>query len=120
VDRYSIELENGRSLTLAADQLRRVARGLGEPEQLGSGPEAEPLIVAAIRALPSAERAEAWAVAQLRFGDKLDIESIAHTRGLTPWRVWQLEEAFRQALVTANRARPVGLNSLLSGLPARP
>jgi hypothetical protein len=120
VDRYRVELENGRSLTLAAEQVRRIARGLGEPEPLESERGAEPPIVSAIRALPSAERAEAWAVAQLRFGDKLDIESIAHTRGLTPWRVWQLEEAFRQALTSASRVGPVGGGPLLSGLAARP
>ena len=120
MDRYRIELENGRSLTLAADQVRRITRGLGEPDHIGTEPGAEPPIVTALRALPSIERAEAWAVAQLRFGDKLDIETIAHTRGITPWRVWQLEEALRQALASVNRTSPAHIGRLFSGLAARP
>lgn len=104
MDRYSIGLANGRSLSLAADQVRRIARGLGEANEQVL--DQEPPIVAAIRAIPAAERAEVWAVLQLRFGEKLDLESIAHTTGLTPWRVWQLEERFRRALDEVQRAGP--------------
>ena len=113
MDRYSIGLENGRSLTLAADQVRRIARGLGGADELVSGQE--PPIVAAIRALPAVERAEAWAVLQLRFGEKLDLESIAHTTGLTPWRVWQLEERFRRALDEVQSAAPARRTTVRPG-----
>jgi len=118
VDRYSIGLDNGRSLTLAAGQVRRIARGLGEADEQTSGQE--PPIVAAIRALPTVERAEAWSVLQLRFGEKLDLESISHTTGLTPWRVWQLEEKFRRALDEIQGAAPSPRSTIRPGFAASP
>ncbi len=95
---YSIALPNGRSADVSAEQLRRIARGMGEHYDEPRGPDRSPPIVEAIEALPAERRADALAVALLRFGDKRDLESISHSRGLSAWQVWQLEEAFRQAL----------------------
>ena len=62
-----------------------------------------PSIIRALQALPAEQRAEALAVILKRFAEKQDVETIAHARGLSPWQVWQLEEAFRRALAEANR-----------------
>jgi hypothetical protein len=97
VDQYRIPLLNGRALHVPADQVRRIARGLGDHlEQPDDG--REPAIVQALRALPADQRAETLAVVLLRFGGKQDVESIAAERKLSPWQVWQLEEGFRAAL----------------------
>jgi CHAD domain-containing protein len=100
VDQYSIPLSNGRSLSVSADQLRRIARGLGGQldAQVGNQDSA---IVRALKALPPSKRADALSVVVLRFGEKLDIESIALQRNLTSWQVWELEESFRRALADA-------------------
>jgi hypothetical protein len=86
---------------VSAEQLRRIGRGLGE--QGGAEPAAgqDPPIVEALRALPPTQRADALAVALLRFGEKQDVESISQTCGLSPWEVWQLEESFRRAVAEA-------------------
>lgn len=104
MDRYRIDLHGGRALTVSADQLRRIARGLGERRGAESAAGQDPPIVEALRALPPTRRADALAVALLRFGDKQDVESIAHTSGLSPWDVWQLEESFRRAVAEARTA----------------
>ena len=101
---HRIALPNGRSLSLSDDQLRRIAQGLGNPfdAPLGNG-RASP-IVEALGALPADQRADALAVVLSRFAEKQDLETISHSRGLSPWRVWQLEEAFRRALAEAQAA----------------
>ena len=115
---YSIALPNGRSTDISAEQLRRIARGLGDHFDVPRGPDRNPPIVEAIEALPADHRADALTVALLRFGDKQDIESISHSRGLSAWQVWQLEEAFRQALGrVAGPAQIVG--ELRESVPAR-
>ena len=104
MDRYAVALPDGRALTLAAHQLEIIALGLGSPDR------AEPdggdsLIIAALKALPPTQRADAFTVALLRFGHKQDIESIASYSGLSPWDVCRLEAAFFQALSAARATR---------------
>ena len=105
MDRYSVALPNGRSLSLSAHQIELVALGLGHTDVAGPDDSAPP-IVAALRALPPTERADAFAVALLRFGHKQDIESISHYSGLSPWDVWRLEEAFCKALAGRRATDP--------------
>lgn len=95
---YSIALPNGRSSDISAEQLRRIARGMGDHYDEPRGPDRSPPIVEALESLLPERRADALTVALLRFGGKQDVESIAQTSGLSAWQVWQLEEAFRQAL----------------------
>jgi hypothetical protein len=108
VDRFSIPLSNGRSLTLLSEQLRRVARGLGDESLalVADNDQEEPPIVAALRALPAMQRSDALNVVLRRFSDKQDVETIAQISGLNSWMVWQLEEAFRQALASVRGTRP--------------
>src|SRR5712691_6671867 len=101
VDRYRIELHNSRAQIVSADQLRRIARGLGDQVAGLLNGAAEALIVEALHALPPTQRADALSVAMLRFGDKQDLESISQACGLNPWHVWQLERAFRDAISEA-------------------
>jgi hypothetical protein len=101
VDRFVIPLPNGRSLSISTDQLRRVARGLGESHLALATGRQEPPIVSALLALPPGQRGDALNVVLRRFADKQDVETIAQTSGLTPWQVWQLEESFHQALLAA-------------------
>ena len=97
MDRYAIPVRNGRSVSLSAAQLRRIATGLGcSNQEVFEGDP--PAIIRAIMSLPAAERAEAVQVIQLRFAEKLDVESISHNCGLNPWEVWRLESAFLAAL----------------------
>jgi hypothetical protein len=110
VDCYRIALPNGRTAALSADQLRRISRGLGD---LVDGHGAR--VVDALQALPEAQRADALAVVQLRFGAKQDVESISHDTGLSPWLVWQLEEAFLRALAEARASERVTQAGLLTG-----
>ena len=105
MDQYRIGLLNGRSLELSADQVRRIATGLGEHLELSTENGRDPPIVEALRVLPPAQRADALAVVLLRFGEKQDIETISHACGLSPWEVWQLEEAFRRALAEVSVSR---------------
>lgn len=114
MDRYTVALPNGRSLTLSASRLRHIARGLGD--QLGetTSSQQEELIVAALRALPESQRADALGVILRRFGDKQDIETVAQQCGLTPWRVWQLEESFLKALAEARAAQPRTISAQLA------
>ena len=95
---YRISLPHGRSAEISAEQIRSIARGLGEEGSREHDTGRTPAVVEALEALPVEQRADALAVASRRFGDKQDVESIAHACELTAWRVWQLEEAFRQAL----------------------
>lgn len=97
-DRYRISLPNGRSAEISVEQVSRIARGLGDGRDRAAESDRTPRVVEAFEALPCEQRADALAVALRRFGDKQDVESIARSCGLTAWRVWQLEEAFRQAL----------------------
>jgi len=108
VDRFSVPLPNGRSLTLLSEQLRRVARGLGDESLalVADGDQQEPAVVAALRALPAMQRSDALNVVLRRFSDKQDVETIAQISGLNSWTVWQLEEAFRQALASVQGTRP--------------
>ena len=103
---YRIALPNGRLAEISLEQLRRIARGLGDRPDEGRGADRCPPIVEALEMLPPEQRADALSVALLRFGGKQDVESIAHACELSAWRVWQLEEAFRQALdqVSAHRS----------------
>jgi hypothetical protein len=112
VDQYAVVLPGGRALTLAAHQLEIIALGLGSHDPSGSG-ESNQLIVEALEALPPTQRADAFAVALLRFGHRQDIESIASYSRLSPWDVCRLEAAFSQALAAARATRervaaPVG------------
>ncbi len=101
MDQYCIPLPDGRSLTLSVSQLRRLARGLGD-HPAAAGYEGQALsIVQALCTLPLEQRADALAVALLRFGEKQDLETIAHQRHLSFWQVHQLEEGFRAALSCA-------------------
>ena len=104
MDRYRIDVHGGRALRVSADQVRRIARGLGEQRGTEAAAGQDPPIVQALRALPPTQRADALAVALLRFGDKQDVESISQTCGLSPWEVWQLEELFRRAVAEARMA----------------
>jgi hypothetical protein len=108
---YRIALPNGRSAEISPEQVRRIARGLGDHPDESRGVDGSPPIVEALESLPAEQRADALAVVLLRFGGKQDVESIAHTCELSAWRVWQLEEAFRQALdrVSAPRSPNGGL-----------
>ncbi len=106
MDRYRIDLPHGRSLELSADQLRRIATGLGDQPDAPPGDGQGPPIVEALRSLPAAQRADALTVALQRFGDKQDVETISRTCGLSPWQVWQLEAAFRRALAEVRMSRP--------------
>ena len=114
-DRYRIVLPHGRSAELSGEQASRIARGMGDGRERTEGSDRSPRVVAALEALPAEQRADALAVVLRRFGDKQDLESIARSCGLSPWRVWQLEEAFRQALEEANRP-PTGAADLDSQL----
>jgi hypothetical protein len=105
VDQYRIPLLNGRSLALTPDQLGRIARGLGEQTNASLHDGEDPLIVEALRSLLPTMRANALSVALMRFAQKQDIESISHACGLSPWEVWQLEEAFLQAIAEARASR---------------
>lgn len=105
MDRYAVALPNGRSLTLSASRLRHIARGLGDQLGEATSSQQEELIVEAFRRMPEDQRADALGVVLRRFGDKQDIESVAQQCGLTPWRVWQLEESFLKALAEARAAR---------------
>ena len=98
MDRYRIPLPNGRSTTVSAEQVGQIAIGLGGDMDPSPAGEQLPAIVKALRQLPPHERANALSVVLMRFGDKQDIESISRSCQLEPWQVWQLEEAFRQAL----------------------
>jgi hypothetical protein len=113
VDCYRIPLPNGRVLAVYPDQLRRIARGLGDhldqPRE-----DQDPPIVEALRALPADRRADAFNVAVLRFGEKQDVETIAHHCDLSPWRVWELEERFRHAVAEAQADR-ASLEATLRG-----
>lgn len=106
MDRYSIPVRSGRAMALSASQLRQIATGLGLTD-FGAFSGDSPRIVRALLALPVCQRADAVQVAQLRFGGKQDVESIATQTGLNPWQVWQLETAFLRALEAegANVAR---------------
>jgi len=101
VDRYRIPAPNGRAVEIGADQLRRIARGLGDHLDALSDDGQVPPIVRALCSLPISQRADALAVALHRFGDKQDVETISQACGLSPWQVWQYEEAFRRAVVEA-------------------
>ena len=103
---YRIPLPHGRSADISAEQIRSIARGLGEEGNLARGSGRSPAVVQALEALPAEQRADALAVALRRFGEKQDVESIAQACGLSAWRVWQLEEAFRQALDQVPARRP--------------
>ena len=116
MDRFVLPLPNGRSLTLLPEQLSRVARGLGD-ESLAWTTDQDPrvpLIVTALRSLPTSQRSDALNVVLRRFGDKQDVETIAQTSGLNPWMVWRLEESFRQALAEVQRSRPLAGQQLLA------
>src|SRR5438094_2230528 len=115
VDRYRIDLPGRRALTLSADQLRRIARGRGEQPGARAAEGRDPPIVEALRALPPTQRADALAVALLRFGDKQDVESIAQTCGLSPWEVLRLEESFRRAVAEAGPATAPRTGAGLAG-----
>jgi hypothetical protein len=108
VDRFVLPLPHGRSLTLLPEQLRRVARGLGDESLAWAADhdQQEPPIVQALRAIPTTQRSDALNVVLRRFGDKQDVETIAQSSGLNPWIVWRLEESFRQALAEVQRSRP--------------
>ena len=93
---HRIDLPNGRSLVVGAEQLLRIARGLGGANGRADG-DGGARIVQALRTLPIEQRADALAVALLRYGQKLDVESISQNRQMSIWRVWQLEEQFRRA-----------------------
>jgi Mlc titration factor MtfA (ptsG expression regulator) len=116
VDQFVLPLPNGRSLTLLPEQLRRVARGLGDESLARSAghDQQEPPIVLALRELPTAQRSDALNVVLRRFGDKQDVETIAQSSGLNPWMVWRLEESFRQALAEVQRSRPLTGQPLLA------
>ena len=106
VDQYCIPLPGGRTQTLSVSQLQRLARGLGH-HPATEGPLGQALsIVQALCTLPPEQRADGIAVALLRFGEKQDIETIAHQRHLSFWQVHQLEEGFRAALSCAPAPRP--------------
>lgn len=100
-DRYRLSLPNGRSAEISAEQVLRIARGLGEAHDGAGSSGRAPRVVEALASLPAEQRADALAVVLRRFGDKQDLESIARSCSMTAWRVWQLEEAFRQALERA-------------------
>ena len=106
MDQYRIPLPDGRSLTLSASQLRRLARGLGAHPATAGYEGQLPPIVQALCTLPPEQRADAIAVALLRFGEKQDFETIAHQRHLSFWQVHQLEKGFRAALSRAPHPHP--------------
>jgi hypothetical protein len=111
-ERYRIGLPHGRSAKLSGEQVLRIARGLGDGHERAEGAGRSSRIVEALESLPSEQRADALSVALRRFGDKQDLESIARSCGLTSWRVWQLEEAFRQALEQTAQPGPAEWGSL--------
>ena len=106
MDRYSIDLPHGRSLALSAEQLQRIATGLGDQLDAPPGNGQTPPIIEALRKLPEAQRGDALSVVLMRFGEKQDVETISHNCGLSPWQVWQLEAAFRRALAEVRISRP--------------
>lgn len=116
MDRFLLPLPNGRSLTLLSEQLRRVARGLGDESlaRTSDHDQQEPPIVTALRALSTSQRSDALNVVLRRFGDKQDVETIAQISGLNPWMVWRLEESFRQALAEVQRSRPLAGRQLMA------
>ena len=104
MDCYRIALPNGRTLSVYPDQLRRISRGLGDHlDQPRDGQD--PSIIEALRAIPIDQRADAFSVAVMRFGEKQDVETISHRCGLSPWQVWELEERFRQAVAESQAER---------------
>jgi hypothetical protein len=105
VDRYRLDLPRSRSLLISAEQIRRIAVGLGCPEDAAPLGGNDPLIVATLRVLPATARADAFAVALLRFGHKQDVETICRLAGLRSWRVCELEAAFVRAAGEARAAR---------------
>jgi hypothetical protein len=107
---HLIDLPHGRSLVVGAEQLLRIARGLGGADSRADG-ESGARIVQALRRLPIEQRADALAVALLRFGQKLDVESISQNRQISIWRVWQLEEQFRRAVA---ETRPSAVSPALA------
>ncbi len=119
MDRYRIPLPNGRSTTVSAEQVGQIATGLGEDMDPSPAGEQLPTIVKALRQLPPHERANALSVVLMRFGDKQDIESISRSCQLEPWQVWQLEDAFRQALADVQEPASAAEANKLQGLPAR-
>ena len=59
MDRYRIPVPNGRFVGIGADQVRRIARGLGDHLDAPLSDGQDPPIVRALCALPISQRADA-------------------------------------------------------------